>query len=112
MELMLSLSPPVPRSGPIYVFDGINEYTIACIYQILMSPRSFLNLFNLPEHPAPANPWHATCSNASTLVFEGSQIYFLSPSNVMAPELPPSTTVVTPLCKQVSSGFTPNVVAY
>ena len=113
MELMLSLSPPVPRSGPIYVFNGIDEYTIAGrILSILMSPRIFLNLFNLPEHPAPANPWQATCSNASTLVFEGSQIYFLSPSNVMAPELPPSTTVVTPLCKQVSSGFTPNVVAY
>ena len=77
-----------------------------------MSPRVFLNLFNLPEHPAPANPWQATCSNASTLVFEGSQIYFLSPSNVMAPELPPSTTVVTPLFRQVSSGLTPNVVAY
>lgn len=66
----------------------------------------------MPEHPAPANPWQATCKKARTLVCEFSHIYFLRPSNVMAPELPPSTTVVTPLRRQVLSGFTPRVVAY
>ena len=73
--------------------------------------KSIINVF-MPEHPAPAKPWQATCKNASTRVCDGSQIYFLSPSNVIAPELPPSTTVVTPLKRHVLSGLTPSVVAY
>ena len=72
---------------------------------------SIIKVF-MPEHPAPAKPWQATCKNASTRVCDASQIYFLSPSNVMAPELPPSTTVVTPLKRHVLSGLTPSVVAY